>query len=105
MNRRQFFAAPLVALPVLALAAPSAPAYAVGPSWRYVGPYCDMGCMDMHIYARRDLTAYAFLTLHRYDDGQFYRGPFPGWEWSHATDMGWLRTFYPEAFHSGRNES
>lgn len=99
MNRRQFFAAPLIVLPAFALAVPSRPQYAVGPDWLYVGPYVDMGCLDMHTYMKRDESAYAILTYHRYADGQIYAGPFPAFEWDGPhTDMDWMRLVYPEAF-------
>lgn len=97
MNRRSFCLTPLAALPALALGEPFTPASVVPPGYHYAAPYIDMKCMAMHLYVADDERSFGFLTLHRYDDGQSYRGPFPGLEWDVSeTPIGWVRTFYPE---------
>lgn len=106
MNRRQFLIAPMLAVPAVPALAllkdeRNPLGYTVGPEWRYGGPYVDMGCLDMHIYVRRDERAYAFLTLHRYEDGQMFRGPFPAYEWDGPYgDMGFIRDFFPQYLQS-----
>lgn len=106
MQRRQFFAAPLSFVAAWCVAPASAdavarehlrPSFAVPPDWGYGGPYVDMGCLDMHFYVKRDESAYAILTYHRYDDGQNYRGPYPAYEWELFEDIEWLRRCFPGA--------
>lgn len=104
MDRRTFLNA--VAVIAASAALPACRKAKAAASWvpagyRYVGPYYDCGAFAMFLYISTDELSYGFLTLHRHDEGQCYRGPFPGAEWDASdNDQQWLRTYYPEAFSS-----
>lgn len=107
MNRRQFLVAPLVALPMLALAPPASATMILYPYW-VTDPELRMWVISVNQGERVGMwTVYI-----KPDPTRVHPGTGAEIEWFTTPDeLRWAREFYPEAFdprfatggYSGRN--